>query len=259
MMTVHEVSILTGVSVRALHHYDAIGLLKPARTTEAGYRLYDDASLARLQEILLLRELEFGLKEIKAVIDGPGFDRSAALSDQLALLILKRERLDRLIELARSLLEKGENMDFTAFDDSKERTYAEEARRRWGGTAEYEEFEAKKPGREAADGLMEKFAELGKLKALSPADPRVRAAVEGLRAYISENFYECSPEVFSGLGEMYASDPRFRESIDKAGGEGTAEFVSKAIARANRNRNSVTISASAEELCSEDGCEEPGS
>ncbi len=230
MMTVREVSSITGVSVRALHHYDAIGLLKPARTTEAGYRLYDDASLARLQEILLLRELEFGLKEIKNVIDDPGFDRSAALSDQLALLILKRERLDRLIELARNLLEKGENMDFTAFDDSKERAYAEEAKRRWGGTAAYKEFEAKKPGKAEADGLMARFIELGKLRSLPIGDARVREALEGLKDYITANFYECTPEIFRGLGEMYASDPRFKKSIDKAGGEGTAEFVSRAIA-----------------------------
>lgn len=74
MKTVHEVSRISGVSVRTLHHYDAIGLLKPTAVTEAGYRLYDDAALAKLQNILLYRELEFPLKEIKAILDHPEFD-----------------------------------------------------------------------------------------------------------------------------------------------------------------------------------------
>ena len=93
MKTVKEVSLLTGVSVRALHHYDAIGLLKPAKVTEAGYRLYDTASLERLQQILLFRELEFPLKEIKAILESPDFDRNKALEQQISLLELKKEHL----------------------------------------------------------------------------------------------------------------------------------------------------------------------
>ena len=88
MRTVHEVSRLTGVSVRTLHHYDAIGLLKPAHVTQAGYRLYDDAALRRLQSILLFRELQFPLKQIKAILDSPGFDRKEALRQQLEMLQL---------------------------------------------------------------------------------------------------------------------------------------------------------------------------
>ena len=80
MRTVKEVSKLTGVSVRTLHHYDAIGLLKPTAVTQAGYRLYDDEALGRLQSILLFRELQFPLKEIQAILDSPGFDRSQALA-----------------------------------------------------------------------------------------------------------------------------------------------------------------------------------
>ena len=85
MKTVREVSKLTGVSVRTLHHYDAIGLLKPSRVTEAGYRLYDDTALARLQSILLFRELQFSLKEIRAILDAPSFDPADALTQQIAL------------------------------------------------------------------------------------------------------------------------------------------------------------------------------
>ena len=94
MKTVKEVSRLTGVSVRALHHYDAIGLLKPTRVTEAGYRLYDEESLQRLQTILLFRELQFPLKEIKEILDSPGFDPIPALEQQIKMLELQRRHLD---------------------------------------------------------------------------------------------------------------------------------------------------------------------
>lgn len=100
-MTIHEVSKLAGVSVRTLHHYDAIGLLPPTALTEAGYRLYDDTALARLQSILLFRELEFPLKDIKRILDDPNFDQAAALADQIKLLELQQARLGRLITLAR--------------------------------------------------------------------------------------------------------------------------------------------------------------
>lgn len=105
MLTVSEVSRLSGVSVRALHHYDSIGLLKPTTVTEAGYRLYDEKALARLQTILLLRELEFSLKEIKQIVENPDFDEKAALKQQIELLSLKRNRLDKLIALAREIYE----------------------------------------------------------------------------------------------------------------------------------------------------------
>ena len=101
MKTVKEVSAFTGVSVRTLHHYDAIGLLKPDAVTEAGYRLYGDTALARLQQILLFRELEFPLKEIKEILGSPDFDRDMALTQQLTLLTMKKQHLENLIELAR--------------------------------------------------------------------------------------------------------------------------------------------------------------
>ena len=107
MKTVHEVSRISGVSVRTLHHYDAIGLLKPTAVTEAGYRLYDDAALARLQNILLYRELEFPLKEIKAILDHPEFDEKTALRQQIKLLELRQKRLERLLFLAREMMKTG--------------------------------------------------------------------------------------------------------------------------------------------------------
>ena len=103
MKTVKEVSLLTGVSVRTLHHYDAIGLLKPTRVTEAGYRLYDDTALGRLQTILLFRQLQFPLKEIRDILDSPGFDPMEALTQQIHLLELQRQQLDNLISHARKI------------------------------------------------------------------------------------------------------------------------------------------------------------
>lgn len=235
MMTVHEVSALTGVSIRALHHYDAIGLLNPTAVTEAGYRLYDEEAIARLHEIMLFRELDMPLKDIAAMMDSPGFDRRAALYDQLELLKLRRDRLTRLIALTEDMIKGGNGMDFSAFDDSKEREYAAEARKRWGDTAAWKEYEAKEGARtnderrSAEDGLMDIFKGFGGLRALAPDDPAVKAQVKKLQAHITANWYECTDEILSGLGRMYVTDPRFKENIDRAGGGGTAEFAARAI------------------------------
>ena len=149
MMTVHEVSELTGVSVRALHHYDQLGLLKPAEVTEAGYRLYDEDSLTRLQSILLFRELQFPLKDIGAILDSPSFDRNKALDQQIRLLELQKEHLDNLIDLARGMKLVGVKRmtDFTAFDTKKIDDYAREAKASWGTTPEWKEYEQKSKGR----------------------------------------------------------------------------------------------------------------
>jgi DNA-binding transcriptional MerR regulator len=100
MKTVNEVSKLTGVSIRTLQYYDKIGLLTPAMRTEAGYRLYDDTALERLQQILLFRELEFPLSDIRAVLEAPDFDRKKAITQQIELLTLKKQRLEAIIGLA---------------------------------------------------------------------------------------------------------------------------------------------------------------
>lgn len=139
MRTVHEVSRLAGVSVRTLHHYDAIGLLPPTGLTEAGYRLYDDTALARLQTILLFRELEFPLKDIKRMLDDPNFDQTAALADQIRLLELRQARLERLVALARETLQTGViPMQFDAFDRTELEQYAAEVKEKWGNTAAWQ-------------------------------------------------------------------------------------------------------------------------
>ena len=235
MQTVNQVSKQSGVSVRTLHHYDAIGLLKPTKVTPAGYRLYDDTALRRLQSILLFRELQFPLKEIKAILDRPDFDPAQALAQQIELLELQYKRIDQLISFAREIQQKGvTTMDFQAFDKTEIEQYKAEAKKKWGNTPAYQEYEEKrKSGQDfekATPGLMALFAELGALRQLSPADGAVQEKIAALQAFITANYYTCTKEILSGLGQMYVGDERFTRSIDQAGGHGTAQFVSRAIA-----------------------------
>lgn len=232
MKTVNEVSRLTGISVRALHHYDAIGLLPPTRVTEAGYRLYDDEALRRLQAILLFRELQFPLKEIKAILASPSFDPTDALDAQIRLLEMQRDRLNGIISLARKIRKEGVvTIDFHAFDKTEIDQYAAEAKTRWGDTPAYAEFAARpaKNTQQAAEQLMNILAGIGAMKQQSPDSPAVQQQIAALQQHISASFYTCTHEILSGLGEMYVADDRFRQNIDKAGGEGTAAFVRDAI------------------------------
>ena len=237
MMAVHEVSRLTGVSIRTLQYYDNIGLLRPAQYTEAGYRLYDDAALETLQQILLFRELEFPLKEIREIIGSPGFDREKAIDQQIELLRLKKEHLENLITLAREIQDKGEKakMDFKAFDRTKLEEYARKAKAEWGTTPEYREYEKKAAGRteeETGDinrRMLDIFAEIGKEKDADPASEKVRALIGKLQAFITEHFYTCSDQILFGLGQMYAAGGEMTGSIDRVGGEGTGAFTNEAI------------------------------
>lgn len=235
-MTVKEASKLTGVTVRALQYYDKLGLLPPAARTEAGYRLYDDAALERLEQILLFRELEFPLKDIKAILDAPNYDRGQALERQIELLRLKKEHLEDLIDFARGLqLTGGTQMDFSAFDTKKLEDYAQETKALWGDTAPYREYEERSKTRTDAEtqalgeGVMAFFTRFGELKGQDPAAPEVQAQVKALQDYITKHFYTCTKEILSGLGEMYAAGGKFTQNIDKAGGIGTARFAAEAI------------------------------
>ena len=230
MKTVNQVSKLTGVSVRTLHHYDAIGLLRPTEVTEAGYRLYDDTALGRLQTVLLFRELEFPLQEIRKILDSPGFDAMAAIDDQIKLLELKRQHLDELLKHARQIQKTGVmTMNFKPFDTSKIDDYAAEAKAKWGSTEAYKEYEKRGKGADAGDTLLALFAEVGQLRHLSPDDPQVQTMVANIQSFITDHYYTCTKQIFAGLGQMYAADERFKANIDTAGGEGCTEFVSRAI------------------------------
>lgn len=237
MKTVKQVSQVSGVSVRTLHHYDAIGLLKPTKVTEAGYRLYDDTALERLQSILLFRQLQFPLKEIRKILDTPGFDQEQALKDQIHLLELQREHLEQLLSAAREMQKNGGKiMSFSVFDKKKQEEFAAEAKKRWGNTEAFRESQEKTAGKtdsqlqQYGGDLMVFFSRLGEAKAAAPSDPAAQAIVAELQRFITEHYYNCTKQILMGLGQLYVADERFRENIDAAGGAGTAAFASEAIA-----------------------------
>lgn len=146
-LKIREFARLTGVSVRTLHFYDEIGLLKPSSVDEQnGYRFYDEQTLMRMQEILFYRELNFSLKEIRMILSSPDYDKQNALKEQKHLLTLKKERLERIISALDSAM-KGEIVNMNVFDNSefeeKRNEYAKEAREKWGDTAAYKEYAEK--------------------------------------------------------------------------------------------------------------------
>ena len=231
MMTVHEVSKLAGVSIRTLQYYDKIGLLHPTGYTDAGYRLYDDADLERLQHILLFRELEFPLKDIKAIINSPDFDRSKALEQQI-----EKEHIDNLMNFALGIKLLGvKHMDFKAFDRSKLDEYSRQAKELYGSTPEYKEMEEKQKNRTEedekilADRFMLLFKEAGKIKNSDPASIDAQNLVKRIQDYITENLYTCTNKILRGLGKMYSGGGEITTNIDVYGGEGTAVFVANAI------------------------------
>ncbi|MDD3278003.1 MAG: MerR family transcriptional regulator [Lachnospiraceae bacterium] len=236
MRTVNEVSKLTGVSIRTLQYYDKIELLHPTKYTDSGYRLYDDTALEILQQILLFRELEFPLKEIKEIISSPDFDRNKAVKQQVELLTLKKEHLENLINLARGIQFLGvKNMDFTAFDTSKIDEYAKRAKEQWGKTSQYKEFEEKekkrtsKDDKDAMNNFMQLFVEFGEMKESDPGSAEAQNQVKKLQKFINEYFYHCTDEILFSLGQMYSGGGEFTENIDHAGGAGTAAFTTEAI------------------------------
>jgi DNA-binding transcriptional MerR regulator len=235
-LSISETSKLMGISVRTLHYYDEIGLLKPSETSEAGYRYYDDRSIELLQQILFFRELDFPLKEIGRILTSPEFDRTQALKRHRELLLLKQKQLGDLIRLVDDTLggkESMENQKFTDYEEAKA-AYTEEARAKWGNTAAYGESEARGAKRSKAEnnavmsGAGKIFEEFAALRTKAPSDPQVQAAVARWQAFITDNFYSCTDEILSGLGKMYVADSRFTENIDSYG-QGTAQFLSDAI------------------------------
>ena len=236
MMTVQKVSRLTGVSIRTLQYYDRIGLLHPTEYSDAGYRLYDDAALETLQQILLFRELEFPLKDIRKIIESHDFDRGKALEQQIELLTLRKEHIENLIDLARGIKLLGvRHLKFDAFDTKKIDEYAAQAKASWGNTPAYKEFEEKSKGRtkeqdrDISLGMMDIFAEFGAIRTTDPASEEAQVLVKKLQDYITENFYTCTDEILNGLGKMYSGGGEFTKNIDSYGGEGTAEFAHQAI------------------------------
>lgn len=234
-MKVKEVAELVGVSVRTLHHYNEIGLLIPEKTTEAGYRVYSDENLEKLQQILFFKELGFPLKKIKEIIDSPSFKRQEALELQHKMLLEKKSHLEKMIKTMEKTIQysKGEiqmsnREKFEGFDFSHN-PYEEEARKRWGDKAV---DEANKKSENMTTFDQEKFngiyRKLATLRHLSPASKEAQEGIDQWYQFINK-IGNYSLEAFRVLGQMYVDDERFTKNIDQFG-EGLAAFMCDAMA-----------------------------
>ncbi len=240
-LSIKRFAELTGVSVRTLHYYDEISLLKPDCIDEQNrYRVYGEKAFERMQEILFYRELDFTLKEIKEILSSPNYVKEEALNSQKQMLILKKDRLQRIIK-AIELIENGERVtDLNMFDKSEfEATrdrYKSEAKERWGATDAYKENAVKtaeysnEKWNDIGDELNSIIAEFAKAmkSGIKENDLKALSLAARLQNFITETQYTCTKEILACVGEMYVSDVRFKRNIDRHG-YGTAEFISKTI------------------------------
>jgi DNA-binding transcriptional MerR regulator len=236
--TVKVVAELTGITVRMLHHYDKIGLLKPAQVSAAGYRLYTDHDLERLQQVLFFRELGFGLPEIKAIVDSPGFDRKQALLEHRRFLLERQSRLGRLIHSVNQTImsiERGIPMSerelFAGFDPAP---HEEEARKRWGHTKAFQESQARTKHYTQEDwaSLFAESAEINQAIAAlmdrSPADPEVLAWIAKHHQQINDRFFQCPAQIYRSISDGYVADERFAQYYEKIK-PGMAQFMRDAV------------------------------
>jgi DNA-binding transcriptional MerR regulator len=246
---VKDLARLADVSIRTLHHYDEIGLLTPNTRTQAGYRLYSEDDLLRLQQILIGRELGLSLEEIRRSLDDPRFDRRKALLEQRELLRQRARQTEAMIKAVDAALvlldgkDKGGDVDFKKlFDGFDPAKYEQEARERWGHTDAYKESARRTKGYTAEDWKAIKAEQAAiyndayaALKAGGkPTDADVMKIAERHRLSIDRWFYPCSAAMHCGLASLYESDSRFAENIDKHG-TGLTTFLVAAI-RANAER-----------------------
>ena len=236
MMMVAQVSKRTGVSVRTLHHYDQIGLLKPTEVTESGYRMYDDTALDKLYMILVYRELGLSLGEIGSILDAPDYDRNQVLEHQIKLMRRRIEKLQNRVALANGMLTLGvKYMDFEGFAPEKIDEYSQQAKVLYGKTDAYKEFQQKQKSRtkeqekDLGAQVMDFFARLGKMRPCAPDSEAAQNWAKELQAFFTEHFYTCTPQILKSLAESYAGGGSMTENIDKAGGEGTGAFAKQVI------------------------------
>ena len=243
MYKINEVSKLTGVSIRMLHHYDKIKLLEPSKRTDSNYRMYNDDDIARLYQILLFKELEFPLQEIKQILDDKDFNREEVLKAQRNPIFEKKQRLERILESIDDTIESlGGNVmskdNFKAFGYEEvkkhQEKYKEETEKRYGKSDAYRESQGKtsKYSKNDWENIMQEagaiYEELYKLMDKDPSDEKVQELIQKWRNHITTNFYNCTIEIFRGLALMYVGDERFTKNIDKYG-EGLAKFMSDAM------------------------------
>jgi MerR family transcriptional regulator, thiopeptide resistance regulator len=247
--SVGRVADLSGVTIRTLHHYDEIRLLSPGGRSDAGYRVYEDSDLERLQRILFYRELGFTLKEISTIIDDPNTDSMGHLRRQRRLLLERIERLGAMVDAIDYEMEAN-TMDikltpeerFEVFGDFRPEDHAEEAERRWGESDSFKESNRRVSKYTKQDWLTLK-AEAEEVQnrlaaafegGLAPDSGEAMDAAEAHRQHISHWFYECTYEIHRGLTDMYVSDERFRSNYDTQA-PGLAAYIKEA-AHANAAR-----------------------
>ena len=242
-LSVGETANLTGITVRTLHYYDQIGLLKPSVVTDTKYRQYTQSDLSRLQEILFFREVGFSLKEIKKLLYSPDYSRQEALEKHLQLLEAQKERLEDLITLVNGEIQGTKEPSFAAFSHSKildlQAQFREEIIRRWGKTEPFLEYEAAFPQdrpkeqQETFDAFLAKTRDLLQRLAMyedkSPGCTQVQEIVKEWQDYITRHFYQCDHQMLARLGELYVSDTRFSGFINRFGSSDLAEYFNRAI------------------------------
>ena len=238
--TVSQLAKMAGVSVRTLHHYDHIGLLEPSARTEAGYRLYGQRELLRLQQILFFKELDMPLAEVRRILDDPGFDQVAALEHHRHLLHRRMVRLTRLLKTIDKTIDRLTEDDMTLTDEElyegftteQIERYKREARQMYDpALVEESERRVKKMSRAewqavGAEGEAVTTA-LAALADRQPGDAEVQKLIARHHAWI-ENFFPCSAEVYRGLGRGYAEHPEFRAFYEKYR-PGLADFMAAAM------------------------------
>jgi len=248
--TVRQVARIAGVSVRALHHYDAIGLLVPGRAA-SGYRIYDEAGLMRLQQILIQRELGLSLEAIRRSLDDPAFDHRAALRSQREALCRRLDATGEMIEAVDRALahldspSKESIVDkkglFGGFDPAK---YEAEAHERFGHSEAYKEAQRRTKGYRAKDWKTLKEEQDAIYRGAAaimqagqrPGEEEAMDIAERHRLSIEHWFYPCGFELHRGLADLYEADHRFTTTID-AYAAGLTAFLAEAI-RANARRHS---------------------
>jgi len=238
--TVHQVAEMAGVSVRTLHHYDHIGLLEPAARTAARYRLYGEADLLRLQQILLFKELDVPLRTIRSILDDPGFDPVEALEAHRRTLEGQAARLARLLQTIDRTIQrlKGDTMAMTneelyeGLPKEQSERWRREARELYGAeVVEASERRARGMSKEQWNALKQEGDEVTRgLAALAdrdPDDPEVQALVARHYAWL-EHFWHADADAYRGLGRLYVENDEFRAFYDRYR-PGLADFMQAAM------------------------------
>lgn len=243
-LSVGQVAGISGVTVRTLHHYDEVGLLSPGDRSPAGYRLYSEEDLERLERILFYKELGFPLGDIVTILSDPAAGTADHLRRQHKLLTRRIGRLQAMVSSLEYEME-AQHMGISLtpeerieiFGDFLDKGYAEEAEERWGGTDAWKQSQRKAASyskqdwlaiKQLSEGIEQRMVEA--MKSGLPADgPRAMDLAEEHRASITRWFYDCSYEMHRNLGSMYVDDSRFKARYDGIS-PGLAEYCRDAIA-----------------------------